>query len=145
MAELCRHSPIPIALDEELIPIANAGERAALLSAVRPQILILKPTLLGGFATCAAWIDEANARSIQWFANSLLESNIGLNAICQWTSAFGGVRVHGLGSGSLFANNVAGPVHLHNCQLVVQPTLPWELDAIAGVRSARAGQPECVE
>ena len=145
MAELCRHSPIPIALDEELIPIANAGERAALLSAVRPQILILKPTLLGGFATCAAWIDEANARSIQWFANSLLESNIGLNAICQWTSAFGGVRVHGLGSGSLFANNVVGPVHLHNCQLVMQPTLPWDLDAIANVRSARAGQPECVE
>ena len=145
MAELCRHSPVPIALDEELIPITSAGARAALLSAVRPQILILKPALLGGFAACTAWIDEANARSIQWFANSLLESNIGLNAICQWTSAFGGVRVHGLGSGSLFANNIACPLGLHDSRLAVQPTLPWHLDAIAGGCPARAGRPEIVE
>lgn len=145
LGELCRHSPIPIALDEELISITTAGERDALLSAVRPQVLIVKPALLGGFAVCQAWIADAHARSIQWFANSLLESNIGLNAICQWTSACGGTRVHGLGTGSLFTNNVAGPLCLRDSQLVVQSSLCWELDALAGVPSARAGQPASIE
>lgn len=127
LADLCRHSPIPIALDEELIPIRSAQERSALLSTVRPQYVILKPALLGGFTTAAAWIAEAEARSIGWIVNSLLESNIGLNAICQWTSVVGGKRTHGLGTGGLFANNVPSPITLRRNQLTLDMSRHWQL------------------
>lgn len=106
LAALCRHSPIPLALDEELLAAVSDDERAALLETIRPQHLILKPMLLGGFAACEQWIALAEARGIQWWVNSLLESNIGLNAICQWTSAIDPHRIHGLGTGTLFRNNV---------------------------------------
>lgn len=121
LAELCRHSPVPVALDEELIPIRNPTDRARLLSEVRPQFLILKPTLLGGFTASNAWIAEAERRSIGWIINSLLESNIGLNAICQWASALGGDRVHGLGTGGLFSNNAPSPLFLQGNRLYVAP------------------------
>lgn len=127
LADLCRHSPAPIALDEELIPICSVEERRALLNTVRPQYLIVKPALLGGFAASEAWIAEAEARSIRWIVNSLLESNIGLNAICQWTSAIGGDCVHGLGTGGLFTNNVQTPLTLQGSRLVMDLTRPWQL------------------
>lgn len=117
MAELCRLSPIPIALDEELIPICDADRRRQLLDTIQPQHLILKPALLGGFTLADEWIADATARDIQWWSNSLLESNIGLNAICQWTAAVGGSRVHGLGTGSLFTNNLPSPIRLVGSQL----------------------------
>ena len=132
LADLCRHSPAPIALDEELIPIHSAEERRALLNTVRPQYVILKPALLGGFAASEAWIAEAEARSIRWIINSLLESNIGLNAICQWTSAIGDCMhrrdcVHGLGTGGLFSNNIASPLALRGSRLAVSPDYGWEM------------------
>lgn len=126
LAELCRHSPIPVALDEELIPIRTPADRARLLTEVRPQFLILKPALLGGFAASAAWRAEAERRSIGWIINSLLESNIGLNAICQWTSAIGGAQVHGLGTGGLFSNNVPSPLSLQGNQLYLCQQQPWQ-------------------
>lgn len=126
LAELCRHSPIPVALDEELIPIRTPADRARLLSEVRPQVLILKPTLLGGFAASTSWIVEAERRDIGWIINSLLESNLGLNAICQWTSAVGGARVHGLGTGGLFSNNVVSPLTLRGNRLYLSPQQPWQ-------------------
>jgi len=125
LADLCRHSPTPIALDEELIPIHSTQERRALLNTVRPQYLILKPALLGGFVASEAWITEAEARNIRWIINSLLESNIGLNAICQWTSAVGGDHVHGLGTGGLFANNIPTPLALQGNRLTLDLTRPW--------------------
>lgn len=126
LADLCRHSPVPVALDEELIPIRTPADRVRLLHEVRPQFLIIKPTLLGGFAVSEAWIADAERRAIGWIINSLLESNIGLNAICQWTSAIGGAQVHGLGTGGLFANNVPSPLQLQGNQLYRLSSQPWQ-------------------
>jgi o-succinylbenzoate synthase len=128
-AALCRHSPIPLALDEELIAVADADTRSRLLDAIEPQHLILKPALLGGFAAADAWIAAAVARGIQWWANSLLESNLGLNAICQWTAATqsGVPRVHGLGTGTLFTNNFPAPIRLVGSALMYSKEQPWTL------------------
>jgi o-succinylbenzoate synthase len=126
-AELCRRSPIPIALDEELIPVADAATRQWLLDTIRPQHLILKPALLGGFTIAGEWVADAEARNIQWWTNSLLESNIGLNAICQWTGAAGGDRIHGLGTGGLFTNNFPSPLRLAENRLFYDRKLAWNL------------------
>ena len=127
MAALCRQSPIPLALDEDLIPVADPATRRRLLDTIQPQHLILKPALLGGFSAAEEWIADAEARGIQWWTNSLLESNIGLNAICQWTSAVGGSRIHGLGTGGLFPNNFASPIHLVGSQLHYDKERTWDL------------------
>lgn len=133
LAELCRRSPIPLALDEELIPAADTGTLCRLLDTVAPQHLIVKPALLGGFTAAEQWIAAAEERGIQWWANSLLESNIGLNAICQWTGATGatgatgGSRIHGLGTGGLFTNNFASPMRLAGSHLLYDPQQPWDL------------------
>jgi o-succinylbenzoate synthase len=118
MAALCAASPIPIALDEELIAARNPS---ALLETIRPQHVVLKPSLLGGLAACEAWIAAAGRRGIDWWINSLLESNVGLNAIAQWTSALDDGRVHGLGTGQLFSNNVPSPLRLDGCGLRIDP------------------------
>ena len=133
MADLCARSPIPVALDEELIGIAGAEARRQLLDTIRPQHLILKPSLLGGLAACEAWIDEAERLGSQWWINSLLESNIGLNAICQWTSARQSKeveRVHGLGTGQLYANNIPSPLRLEACGLRLDPAASWDYRSI---------------
>lgn len=114
MAEICRRSPIPIALDEELIGV---GDPLALMETIQPQHLILKPTLLGGLAICEGWMGLCDEIGSQWWINSLLESNIGLNAICQWTSTYSDGRIHGLGTGQLFADNVESPLRLIGNQL----------------------------
>jgi O-succinylbenzoate synthase len=131
LAEICRRSPIPIALDEELIACSDPAARRRLLDTVRPQHLILKPTLLGGLVACEAWAADAIERGIQWWANSLLESNIGLNAICQWTAKLGGARVHGLGTGRLFTNNTPAPLQLAGSRLVIDPGGVWEFGDLA--------------
>ena len=133
MADLCARSPIPIALDEELIGIAGAEARLQLMDTIRPQHVILKPSLLGGLAACEAWIDEAERLGSQWWINSLLESNIGLNAICQWTSARQAKefeRVHGLGTGQLYANNIPSPLRLEACGLRLDPAASWDYRSI---------------
>ena len=112
LAKLCAASPVPIALDEELIGQNTPAERRRLLDAIRPPGIVLKPALLGGFAACDDWIAAATERGIRWWANSALESNVGLSAICQWVSARAPDRVHGLGTGKLYENNVAGNVRL---------------------------------
>lgn len=110
-------SPVPIALDESLIGVSLPHERRALLDELRPRHIILKPALLGGFAACVDWIVAAEERGIQWWANSLLESAVGHNAVCQWSAALGGERVHGLGTGSLFTDNLSSPVRLEGSHL----------------------------
>jgi o-succinylbenzoate synthase len=125
LAEICRQSPIPIALDEELIACHDLTTRRRLLDEVRPQHLILKPTLLGGLVACEAWAADAIERGIQWWANSLLESNVGLNALCQWTAKLGGTRVHGLGTGRLFTNNIPAPLALAKAELRSGPDGSW--------------------
>jgi o-succinylbenzoate synthase len=132
LAELCARSPIPLALDEELIGLSTPQARQTLLNTVRPQHLILKPTLLGGLQASEAWIKLAEAQGINWWINSLLESNIGLNAICQWTSALDPVRIHGLGTGQLFTNNIPSPLHLHGPGLGYNPQAAWDLSGVMG-------------
>jgi o-succinylbenzoate synthase len=105
MADLCRHGALPVALDEELIGVDHPDERARLLDTVKPAYLILKPTLLGGFASSDRWIALAAERGIGWWATSALESNIGLNAIAQWVSRYKPVIAQGLGTGMLFRRN----------------------------------------
>ncbi len=129
MVAICAASPIPIALDEELIA---ADDPLALLSTIRPQHLVLKPSLLGGLAACQRWIDAASRLGVQWWINSLLESNIGLNAIAQWTSALDDGRVHGLGTGQLFANNIPAPLRLEGCGLRLATDAAWSFGGLAG-------------
>lgn len=107
LATLCAHSPIAIALDEELIGLKP---NAALLEKVHPQFLIVKPSLLGGFKVAERWIELAEARGIGWWATSALESNIGLNAIAQWCASTKSSLPQGLGTGRLFTNNIEAPL-----------------------------------
>jgi len=129
LAEICAQSPIPIALDEELIGV-QPDQQQVLLATIRPQHLIIKPGLLGGFAASKSWIRLAENYGSGWWINSMLESNIGLNAICQWTSALDSGRVHGLGTGQLFANNIPAPLGLRGPQLEVATDDGWDFSCI---------------
>ena len=128
LAALCRASPLPIALDEELIGVTDPARQAALLDEVRPAYVVLKPTLLGGHAATRRWIALAEARGIGWWMTSALESNVGLNAVAQLTGEYA-VRgfAQGLGTGQLYHNNVAAPLHSHGGELRYDPAGAWEL------------------
>ncbi len=106
MADLCKKTPIPIALDEELIGIYDHKNKTALLDCIKPQYIILKPSLIGGFKGSQEWIYLAEKRNINWWVTSALESNIGLNAIAQWTYTLNNSMPQGLGTGSLYTNNI---------------------------------------
>ncbi len=117
MAELCNKTPIPIALDEELIGINSKTKKERLLDSIQPQYLILKPSLHGGISGCDEWINLAEERNMGWWITSYLESNIGLNAIAQWTFTKD-VKMHqGLGTGQLFTNNIDSPLEIRGEQL----------------------------
>lgn len=105
MAELCLETPTPIALDEELIGIIDRDKKMDLLDTVQPQYIILKPSLVGGFSGSDEWISLAEEHNIGWWITSALESNIGLNAIAQYTFTKKNPMPQGLGTGSLFVNN----------------------------------------
>ncbi|WP_172279582.1 o-succinylbenzoate synthase [Chryseobacterium sp. LAM-KRS1] len=105
MAMLCSDTPTPIALDEELIGIVDTGEKNKLLEAIKPQYIILKPSLIGGFSGSDEWISLAEQNNIGWWITSALESNIGLNAIAQYTYTKNSKMPQGLGTGGLFTNN----------------------------------------
>ncbi|MCI1187085.1 o-succinylbenzoate synthase [Hymenobacter sp. DH14] len=128
LAALCRVSPLPIALDEELIGVTDPATQAALLDDLRPAYIVLKPTLLGGHAATRHWIALAEARGLGWWLTSALESNVGLNAVAQLTGEY---DVHGfpqgLGTGQLYHNNVEAPLHVSGGALRYDPAGPWEL------------------
>jgi o-succinylbenzoate synthase len=105
MAQLIRKSPIPIALDEELIGIMEPEQMGDLLDTIKPNYIILKPSLHGGFTGCDLWIQLAQERNIRWWATSALESNIGLNQIAKWICDYDNLLSQGLGTGGLFINN----------------------------------------
>lgn len=128
LAEVCRHSPVPVALDEELIGLETPARQAALLDAVRPAYLVLKPTLLGGHAATRRWVAHAEDRGLGWWMTSALESNIGLNAVAQLTGEFTvGSFAQGLGTGQLYHNNVGAPLHIAAGHLHYDPAGPWEM------------------
>lgn len=105
MARLCRNTPVPIALDEELIGVNDPHLKAALLDTIRPQYIILKPSLHGGIRGSEEWIQLAQERGIGHWATSALESNVGLNAIAQWCGEREVTMPQGLGTGQLFVDN----------------------------------------
>jgi o-succinylbenzoate synthase len=127
MASLCRNSPLPIALDEELIGIRSADDKRKLIETIKPAFIILKPTLLGGFAASRKWIKIAGDNNIGWWVTSALESNIGLNAIAQWTSTLGNDLPQGLGTGQLFTNNFTSPLFTDGGNLYHNPSQEWDL------------------
>ncbi len=110
MARLTASTPLPIVLDEELIGVNNPEEKKRLLETIRPQYIILKPTLHGGISGCNEWIELAEKMNIRWWITSALESNIGLNAIAQWCATFDNPMPQGLGTGALYTNNVEMPL-----------------------------------
>lgn len=126
MAQICLNTPIPIALDEELIGIYDVTQRQKLLQTINPQYIILKPTLIGGFLSSQSWIDLANKHQIGWWVTSALESNIGLNAIAQWTHSLGVSMPQGLGTGQLFTNNILAPLEINKGYLRYNPFKKWD-------------------
>ena len=126
MADLCKTTPFPIALDEELIGIFSLEEKEALLQKIQPQYIILKPSFVGGFRGTQEWIDLANKYNIGWWITSALESNIGLNAIAQWTFTLNSKLPQGLGTGSLYTNNFDCPLEVSKGQLWYNKTKKWD-------------------
>lgn len=121
MAQLTAQTPLPIALDEELIGCNTVLGKKKLLSAIRPQYIILKPSLHGGISGGQEWIDEAERQNIGWWITSALESNIGLNAIAQWCATFNNPLPQGLGTGALFTDNIEMPLTIRRDCLWYDP------------------------
>lgn len=130
MKHLCENSPLPIGLDEELIGHHTVTEKETLLQTIMPHYIILKPSLLGGFMACKEWIEIASKLNIGWWITSALESNIGLNAIAQWTYTLNSKMAQGLGTGTLFTNNFASPLKIQNGKLHYDKNSNWEQSLI---------------
>lgn len=125
MTELCRKSPIPIALDEELIGKESLEEKERLLETIRPAFIVLKP-MFHGFEGCRQWISIANKLGIGWWITSALESTLGLSAICQFTSAYDPEIPQGLGTGTIYENNFESPLEVKNGQIFHNPRWGWD-------------------
>ena len=126
MADLCKKTPVPIALDEELI--TNSEKKEKLLSHIQPQFIILKPSLMGGLAGSRDWINKAESLGIQWWITSALESNIGLNAICQFAREFENFMPQGLGTGKLYKNNFESPLTIESGKIYYKKDQEWNLN-----------------
>ena len=128
MANLCSKTPLPIALDEELIGVFSVTKKQELLQTINPQFIILKPSLVGGFKGTNEWIEIAEKQRIAWWITSALESNIGLNAIGQYTYTKQNNLPQGLGTGSLFTNNFESPLQVKNGTLQYNNSQPWNFN-----------------
>ncbi|WP_223548566.1 o-succinylbenzoate synthase [Aestuariivivens sp. NBU2969] len=125
MAKLCEQTPLPIALDEELIGVFSVTKRQKLLQTINPQYIILKPSLIGGFQGSDLWIELAEQQNIGWWITSALESNVGLNAIAQYTYSKHSQLPQGLGTGGLFTNNFDSPLQVENGNLHYNFNIDW--------------------
>ena len=130
MAQLCAKTPLPIALDEELIGVFSSEEKKKLLEFIQPQYIILKPSLIGGFTGSKEWINLAEQTNCGWWITSALESNIGLNAIAQFTNTLQSNLPQGLGTGSLFTNNFTSPLEVKNGTLQYNSERSWDFNLI---------------
>jgi o-succinylbenzoate synthase len=128
MAALCEASPLPIALDEELIGVFDLQSKEQLLADIKPQFIILKPSLIGGYKGSEEWISTAEDLNIKWWITSALESNVGLNAIAQWTYTLGNLTPQGLGTGGLFTNNFHSPLNVKNGTLQYDISQQWNFN-----------------
>lgn len=130
MASLCENTPLPIALDEELIGIFSVTQKEKLLQTIQPQYIILKPSLVGGFSGSQEWISLAKKQHVGWWITSALESNVGLNAITQWTHTLGNDMPQGLGTGSLYTNNIDSPLEVSDGKIYYRRFKDWNMDLI---------------
>lgn len=130
MQRLCLSSPIPIALDEELIGLNDPDSKRRMLEYIRPQDIVLKPTLCGGIGGSKEWIRLAENVGCGWWITSALESNIGLNSIAQWTATTGSTMPQGLGTGQLYENNICSPLTISGDKLSYNPALSWEIQPL---------------
>lgn len=135
LAELCAQSPIPIALDEELIGVSRE-QKVSLLDQLKPAYLVLKPSLHGGFAGCREWIALAEQRGMGWWITSALESNVGLNAIAQFASQYPLALPQGLGTGAIYENNIPSPLLAEKGYLTKRGWDEWDLSVIANAPTA---------
>lgn len=125
MSELCKKTPFPIALDEELIGVFGLKNKEQLLEKIKPQYIILKPSLVGGFKGTLEWISLAEKLNIGWWITSALESNVGLNAITQFTFTLNNLMPQGLGTGGLYTNNFDCPLFIKNGRIYYNPNENW--------------------
>ena len=130
MRQLCKDAALDIALDEELIGISTLEEKEHILEEIDPPFIILKPTLLGGFAATDEWIKAAEYRGIEWWMTSALESNIGLNAICQFTSTYSIYMPQGLGTGGLYHNNIVSPLTVYRGGIHYDSDQSWDFSLL---------------
>ena len=126
MSELCISSPIPIALDEELIGINTVEDKIKLIEEIKPQYIILKPSLIGGFKSSEEWINLLPKKTKYW-VTSALESNVGLSAISQWVYTLNCSLPQGLGTGSLFSNNFSSPLSIKSAKLHYNKKNNWNI------------------
>ncbi|MCB9183466.1 MAG: o-succinylbenzoate synthase [Flavobacteriales bacterium] len=131
MAEICATTPLPIALDEDLIGLNTLEAKVDLLDHVRPQHIVIKPSLVGGWNATHAWIRLAEERGIGWWITSALESSIGLNAIAQFTATLNVTTAQGLGTGSVYTNNIPSPLVAGHGFLRYRPEGEWDLSSLA--------------
>jgi o-succinylbenzoate synthase len=128
MANLCSRTPLAIALDEELIGVFDTNEKKKLIETIKPQYIILKPSLVGGISGSSEWIDISEKNNIDWWITSALESNIGLNAIAQYTASLKTTMPQGLGTGGLFTNNFDSPLYINKGALLYDHSKKWEIN-----------------
>lgn len=132
MSDLCADSSVPIALDEDLIGLNSREAKVDLLDVVRPKYVVIKPGLVGGWAAAQEWIALARERGIGWWVTSALESNVGLNAIAQWTATLQVDQPQGLGTGAVYLDNVTSPLEVGRGELHYRPEREWDLSRILG-------------
>ena len=125
LKEICEKSPIPIALDEELIQLKK--EKNEFIKYISPQYLVLKPTLIGGFEATKKWINIAEENNINWWVTSALESNVGLSAIAQFCANYPLILPQGLGTGQLYSNNVPSPLEIKGENIFHNKNKTWDL------------------
>lgn len=130
MAKLCAHTPLPIALDEELIGVFEFERKKVLMETINPQYIILKPSLHGGLKGSEEWISLAQQHDIPWWITSALESNIGLNAIAQFVTEYDNPLHQGLGTGQLYTNNIRSPLDVQSGNLVYNKQKDWDLSLL---------------
>ncbi len=135
MSVLAKSGILPVALDEELIGVFNVEEKRTLLDKIAPQYIVLKPSLVGGFSGTKQWIALAEERGIGWWITSALESNIGLNAIAQWTYSLSPQMAQGLGTGALYTNNAVSPLEVRSGALWHNPGSEWSGEIIDKARA----------
>ncbi len=130
MREVCQKSPIPVALDEELIGVEKKEDKIRILEEIRPQYIILKPSLHGGLSGTAEWIALADQRNIGWWITSALESSIGLNAISQFTANYSIDLYQGLGTGNIYQNNIASPLKVVSGKMTYDLAGQWSIEGL---------------